>query len=209
MTAASSNNAPASSITAIQQQKQTLRKEVRRRRRSLTPRQQQQAALRLFHKLGTSALFRFSKRIAFTVARDGEIDPQLLLHAALKHGKACYLPVMNRFGESKLCFRRWQPGQKLAKGSYAIPEPRLGRLCPARSLSLVLMPLVGFDADCNRLGMGKGFYDHTFAFLRKSRRQRPVLLGLAHECQKVERLEVASWDVPLGGIVTDQHWYHG
>ncbi len=55
--------------------------------------------------------------------------------------------------------------------------------------------------------MGKGFYDHTFAFLLHSKRRSPALLGLAHECQRVESLEVASWDVPLGGVVTDQAWY--
>lgn len=180
---------------------------MRRRRRSLSQQQQQTAARQLYRKLATSSLFRFSKRIAFTLARDGEISPSLLMDAALKRGKACYLPVVNRLGETRLTFRRWQPGQKLLRGPFNIPEPRLGQACPARVLSLVLLPLVAFDAEGNRLGMGKGFYDHTFSFLRSSKRPSPRLLGLAHECQRVEKLEVASWDVPLEGIVTDKKWY--
>jgi 5-formyltetrahydrofolate cyclo-ligase len=193
----------------LQQAKRRLRAELRRRRRALSPRQQKQAALRLLRQVRRSALFRFSRRIAFTLARDGEIDPLPLLHLAQRRGKACYLPVMDRLGVDRLSFRRWMPGQKLVKGAWGIPEPRLASACAPRFLSLVFMPLVGFDSDGNRLGMGKGFYDRSFAFKLRSAAARPVLLGLAHECQRVEKLEVASWDVPLGGIVTDQRWYGG
>lgn len=193
-------------LSPLQHQKKALRAELRRRRRLLSARQQHQAARQLSRLLRASALFRFSKRIAFTLARDGEIDPAPLMRTALQRGKACYLPVMSRVGPPRLQFRRWQPGQRLVQGAFAIPEPR-GQRCPARILSLVLMPLVGFDETGNRLGMGKGFYDRSFAFLRRGQRQRPVLLGLAHECQRVDCLEVASWDVPLRGIVTDRRWY--
>ena len=191
----------------LRQQKRTLRAEMRRRRRSIGPRQQRLAARRLYRRLLQSAQFRFSKRIAFTLARDGEIDPGLLLRAALARGKACYLPVMRRVGEPRLEFRRWLPGLRLVKGAWAIPEPRYGKRCPPWALNLVLLPLVAFDAEGRRLGMGKGFYDRSFAFLLDGRRKGPILLGLAHDCQRVEGLEVASWDVPLQGIVTDQAWY--
>lgn len=182
---------------------------MRRRRGALTLRQQQQASRNLQRQVVRTALFRFSRRIAFTLARDGEIDPMPLLQTALKRGKACYLPVMNRLGEDRLSFRRWLPGQRLIKGAWGIPEPRLAKACAPRFLSLVLMPLVAFDAQGNRLGMGRGFYDRSFAFKAHAQALRPVLLGLAHECQRVEKLEVASWDVPLGGIVTDRQWYEG
>ncbi|MOA48705.1 5-formyltetrahydrofolate cyclo-ligase family protein [compost metagenome] len=56
--------------------------------------------------------------------------------------------------------------------------------------------------------MGKGFYDRTLAYLDRRRNwQKPTLLGLAHECQKVDRLEMASWDVPMQATVTDAGWY--
>jgi 5-formyltetrahydrofolate cyclo-ligase len=101
------------------------------------------------------------------------------------------------------------PGQRLVKGAWGIPEPRLAKACAPRFLSLVFMPLVAFDTQGNRLGMGRGFYDRSFAFKARAQAKRPVLLGLAHECQRVEKLEVASWDVPLGGIVTDRQWLAG
>ena len=204
-----SSNSPATSeaLAELQRNKRQLRAEMRRRRRALGPHQQREAARRLYRRLIQSPLFRHSKRIAFTVARDGEIDPSLLLKAALRRGKACYLPVMSRVGEPRLEFRRWSPGQRMTRGAFAIPEPRHGKRLPPWALGLVLLPLVAFDADGRRLGMGKGFYDRSFAFLARGGRTRPALVGLAHECQRVERLEVASWDVPLKGIVTDQAWY--
>jgi len=198
-------SAPA--IDLLQQQKRRIRTDMRRLRRALTSRQQKQASRALHRHVVRTALFRLSRRIAFTLARDGEIDPLPLLQTALKRGKACYLPVMNRLGEDRLSFRRWLPGQRLVKGAWGIPEPRLAKACAPRFLSLVLLPLVAFDARGNRLGMGKGFYDRSFAFKQRAQASRPTLVGMAHECQRVEELEVASWDVPLAGIVTDQRWY--
>lgn len=189
--------------------KSALRKELRKRRRALSAAQQKTAARYLYRRLVTSPLFRFSQRIAFTMAADGEIDPSLLLATAQGRGKECYLPVLNVVGEPRLRFKRWRKGEALHRNFYGIAEPRRGRYCPPRALSLVLMPLVGFDAGANRIGMGKGYYDRTFAFRRHSARRRPVLLGLAHECQRVEKLEVEAWDLPLDGVVTDGTWYRG
>ena len=56
--------------------------------------------------------------------------------------------------------------------------------------------------------MGGGFYDRSLAYLaRRQSWRKPTLLGLAHECQKVGKLNQASWDVPLQGTVTDRAWY--
>lgn len=180
---------------------------MRKRRRALTRAQQKHAASRLFRLVATSSLFRFSRRIAFSLANDGEISPHLLLQEAQQRGKQCYLPVLHPVGPARLQFKEWKKGHPLHKNQFGIPEPRDGKRCAPRALSLVLMPLVAFDATGNRLGMGKGYYDRTFAFLGRSASRRPRLLGLAHECQRVEKLEVESWDLPLDGIVTDEDWY--
>ena len=67
---------------------------------------------------------------------------------------------------------------------------------------------MGFDECGNRMGMGGGFYDRTFAFLNTdSKPKRPTLIGLAHECQKVDSLESESWDIPMDWIVTGKRTY--
>ena len=69
------------------------------------------------------------------------------------------------------------------------------------------MPLVAFDKQGNRLGMGGGFYDRTLARLHEQNWQKPQLIGLAHECQKVDALPIESWDVPLKTIITPDKTY--
>jgi 5-formyltetrahydrofolate cyclo-ligase len=76
---------------------------------------------------------------------------------------------------------------------------------PARSLSVVLMPLLGFDGAGTRLGSGAGYYDRVFAFRRRRHSwHRPLLVGVAFACQRVDHIELGRHDVPLDAIVTEQ-----
>ena len=187
-----------------------LRRMLRKARRALTPSQQRQAARGLYKQLSQQPLFRRAKHISLYLPTDGEIDPRLLLRAAQRRGKATYLPVLSAWPRTKMVFQRVRPGEKLKLNRFRILEPRhnLARQRKVWALDLVLLPLVGFDDVGGRLGMGGGFYDRSLAYLaRRHDWRKPTLLGLAHECQKVERLAQASWDVPLQGTVTDRGWY--
>lgn len=189
-----------------------LRREARERRRSLSSEQQVLASGTLCKKLGDHPLFQQAHSIAMFIAADGEIDLKPLMERCVEAGKHCYLPAIDRDNPELLMFLHYQPGDKLRKTALGVLEPILnpedenGRSAP-QDLDLVLTPLVAFDSDCNRMGMGKGYYDKTFAFKREAR--KPVLLGVAHECQRVDRLETAWWDVPLDGIMTPDSFYEG
>ncbi|MGE6793601.1 5-formyltetrahydrofolate cyclo-ligase [Pseudomonas guineae] len=187
-----------------------LRRHLRVKRRALSCHAQRQAAHGLYKQLAQHPLFRRSRQIAMYLPNDGEIDPRALLRAAQQRGKATYLPVLNPWPRSKMVFQRVRAGEPLRKNRFGIYEPR--RNCQRQrktwTLDLVLLPLVGFDRHGARLGMGGGFYDRSLAFRRLRKNwHKPTLLGLAHECQQVERLTMASWDVPLQGTVTDKAWY--
>jgi len=187
-----------------------LRRMLRKARRALTPSQQRQAARGLYKQLAQHPQFRRAKHISLYLPTDGEIDPRLLLRAAQRRGKATYLPVLSAWPRTKMVFQRIRPGEKLKPNRFRILEPRanLARQRKVWTLDLVLLPLVGFDDVGGRLGMGGGFYDRSLAYMaRRKTWRKPTLLGLAHECQKVERLAQASWDVPLQGTVTDKAWY--
>ncbi|GFM49947.1 5-formyltetrahydrofolate cyclo-ligase [Pseudomonas cichorii] len=187
-----------------------LRRQLRKARRALTPGQQRAAALGLYRQLAQHPLFRRARHISLYLPMDGEIDPRLLLRAAQRRGKATYLPVLDAWPRTKMVFQRVRPGEKFIPNRFRIPEPRINRARQRRiwALDLILMPLVGFDDEGGRLGMGGGFYDRSLAYLaRRKTWKKPLLLGLAHECQKVERLAQASWDVPLQGTVSDSRWY--
>ena len=187
-----------------------LRRQLRAARRALTPLQQRRAALELYRQLAQHPLFRRSRHIAMYLPNDAEIDPRLLLRAAQRRGKHTYLPVLNDWPRTKMVFQRVVAGEKLRPNRFGIPEPHIQRALHRKvwALDLILLPLVGFDELGGRLGMGGGFYDRSLAYRgRRSAWHKPILLGLAHECQKVEKLSQASWDVPLQGTLTDQGWY--
>ncbi len=187
-----------------------LRRLLRQCRRQLSPVEQRRAARDLYRQLAQHPLFRRARHIALYLPNDGEIDPRALLVEAQLRGKSVYLPVLNSWPRTHMAFQRIDPGEQLRPNRFGIPEPRPSRLRQRRAwaLDLILMPLVGFDAHGGRLGMGGGFYDRGLAFLHVRKRwHKPTLLGLAHECQQVDRLALACWDIPLQATVTDGGWY--
>ncbi|WP_370279282.1 5-formyltetrahydrofolate cyclo-ligase [Pontibacterium sp.] len=192
--------------------RQQLRQEIRRKRRALTKPQQIKAAKRLHAQICRRPEFIRARHIALYLPNDGEIDPRPLLESCWKMGKKTYLPVLHPILHNRLWFVPFDRSTKLVRNIYNIEEPPLLKSPrrPPWALDMVLLPLVAFDADGNRMGMGGGYYDRTFSF--KSRRQNiqgPKLVGLAHELQRVERLPVESWDIPLAGIITDEDCYMG
>ncbi|SEQ72252.1 5-formyltetrahydrofolate cyclo-ligase [Pseudomonas sp. NFACC02] len=187
-----------------------LRRLLRKVRRALNRAEQRQAAQGLYRQLAQNPLFRRARHVSLYLPMDGEIDPRLLLREAQRRGKKTYLPVLSAWPRTKMVFQRVKPGEKFRPNRFRIPEPRIDARKQRKiwALDLILMPLVGFDDQGGRLGMGGGFYDRSLAYqARRKAWQKPVLLGLAHECQKVGKLAVASWDVPLQGTVSDKRWY--
>lgn len=187
----------------LEQHKKQLRQALRGTRNALSTAQQALAGQHLEHVIVNSDYFKNAQHIALYLANDGEVDPHYVLTQAVAAGKCCYLPVLTPDG--KLWFSLYEPGDSLHPNHFGIPEPKQSSRRPAEQLDLVLMPLVGFDRLGGRLGMGGGFYDKTFAFIKQpGSNNSPKLLGLAHSCQEVEKLELASWDIPLSAVATDK-----
>lgn len=179
-----------------------LRRTLRQRRRNLTRHQQQRAARQLADLALRRPELARARDIALYLPQDGEISPLPLLDALLAQGRRIYLPVL-RPG-SQLRFRRY-PAARMRSNRFGIPEP-LGRDYRPRQLDLVFLPLVGFDRYGGRLGMGGGYYDRSFAFVRGGILRQPLLVGLGHAFQEVARLPVEPWDVPLAAIATERRW---
>ncbi len=187
----------------------SLRKKLRQQRRSLSAMQRQEKAHLVCQQIVTSSFFRRSRRVALYLACDHELDPLALLSQALEMGKRVYLPVLSAHRPGKVSFAPFRAGDGLLPNRWGILEPDqlISRLAQPLSLDLVFVPLVGFDADCNRMGMGKGYYDRTFAYRQRLGFQRPRLVGLAYENQKVDRIPVSDWDVPLDAVITESGIY--
>ncbi len=189
----------------------TVRKNMRAARRALTPSQQKHAAHGLLIQVLRHPLYLKSRRIAFYLPNDGEIDPTAALLEALNRAKCCYLPVLYRGGENRLLFGRTRSLDDLQLNRFGIPEPNIAKYgwVFSNELDLIFAPLVAFDDHGNRIGMGGGFYDRSLRQLRTARNwQRPYVIGLAHEFQHVDTIGRNAWDVPLRGVITDQEIYH-
>ena len=187
-----------------------LRRHLRGLRRGLSGTEQRHHARALVRVLGRHPAFLRATRIGLYWPADGEIDPRPLMALPQSRRKRWQLPVLRPRPSPMLWFLGYRPGEPTIRNRFGIPEPerRNRRLRAAMSLDLLLLPLVGFDPDCNRMGMGGGFYDQTLAYLLRRRHwRRPRLIGLAHECQRVERLPVRPWDVPLDLVVTEVRVY--
>ncbi len=188
----------------------TTADEIRRRNRELRAALDADALARAAAALRARLLelpvYREARRIAAYFAVNGEIDLGPLIESALDAGKQVYLPNLDR---ETLRFSPYFHGQKMRINRYRLPEPDVDddAMLEPRELDLVLAPLVAFDAARNRLGMGGGFYDRSFAFRRDPGCDQPALVGVAHELQRVDALVPKPWDVRLDMVVTDQAVY--
>jgi 5-formyltetrahydrofolate cyclo-ligase len=185
-----------------------LRDTLRRKRRSLPAPLAAASARLLAQHVSHHPLLHNRQHIAAYIANDGEIDPHPLLQQLWAQGKTVYLPVLMPFVRGKLWFARYCPGDALVPNRFGIPEPQRLHLVAPRYLDLVLTPLVAFDDSGHRIGMGGGYYDRSFAFLRTRQHWRkPVLLGLAYEFQRQRAIAPDRWNVPLDAIATEQDCY--
>jgi 5-formyltetrahydrofolate cyclo-ligase len=187
-----------------------LRNRLRGARRALSGREQRAHSERVARLLSGSAVFQRARRIAVYLTDDGELDLGPVVARARSSGKRLFLPVLRPRPQRSLWLCEFRPGDPLRSNRFGIgePDPRRRRPVVPWGLDLVLVPLVGFDEAGNRLGMGGGFYDRSFAYRRRRRCwHKPRLIGIAHECQKLRHITHRGWDVGLDGVVTERCFY--
>lgn len=194
--------------------KQTLRRQIKQQRQALSQQQQHTAEHSLTTLLLQQPAINTSQHIALYLPHKGEISLQAFAKKAWEAGKNLYLPVINPTHSSNpeapsMRFKLWEASTPLIKNNFGIAEPNTEQCINPEQLDLVLMPLVAFDKKGNRLGMGGGFYDKTFAFKKTNPQQKPLLVGIAHAFQEVDALSTNSWDVTMNGIATDKNifWF--
>lgn len=116
-----------------------------------------------------------------------------------------FVPIIKE--NHQMVFARIDDDTRLVKNSFGILEPDPANAQPvcAATLDAVLVPLVGFDEHCHRMGMGGGFYDRAFAARKESPDSNaiPLLIGVAYDVQQTSDVMPDWWDVPLDIVVTE------
>ena len=183
-----------------QTRRNQLRQQIRKTRANLTALQQQQAEDSITQQALAFIEERNAQHIALYVSFDGEISTDKLIKTLWAQDKHVYLPVLHPFNPNHLLFLRYLPDTPMVKNKFGIWEPKLNvqNVLPLDELDILFTPLVAFDKQGNRLGMGGGFYDRT---LQNWRNSSFIPVGLAHQCQQVEQLLTEAWDVPLHQIL--------
>lgn len=190
---------PDSNKTSLRENKRQLRSQFPQLQQDLLTKQ-------ICHHIVNTAIFKASQNIASYFAMPGEVKTDGLIESLWRAEKHCYLPVLNPIGEHSLVFIPYQSNDILQNNRYGIAEPLFveHKIFPAPQLDLVFLPLLAFDNQGQRLGMGAGYYDRTFAFLRQqSRPSKPLLIGLAYEWQRTPYVIAEPWDIPLDGVCTE------
>ena len=184
-------------------EKKSIRQEMRAKRLVLTPKQQNCAAHHLVRQARKHISILSSKRVLAYQAHAGEISPYALINKIKPLN--LYLPKITHYRQGLM---RFYPSHTLnTRNRYGILEPNaIGEPTNANHFDLILVPLVAFDRNGNRLGMGAGYYDRALAHLAHQPSTRPKLLGLAYHFQETHSVKSEPLDIPLDAIITDREF---
>lgn len=185
--------------------KQALRQTLRGIRENLSVAYRQKSSAQVCARIKKLNQYRYAKRIALYHPARGEIDLGAIWQSAPLQGKFCYFPAITP--EKSLSFLPATPATPFRKNPYGIAEPdvELSKAIKPEDLDLIFVPLVGFDEQGTRLGMGAGYYDRTFA-----QKKHPLLIGVAYEFQRQFFIVPHEWDIPLQAVITPTttYWCH-
>ncbi len=136
------------------------------------------------------------RAIGFYWPFKGEYDPRPLMRWLHGQGVRLLLPVVVERAKP-LVFREWWPGIRMVPGIWDIPVPAGGEAVLPDAL---VVPLVGFDGGCYRLGHGGGYYDRTLAALP----EKPLAIGVGFEPCALETIHPQPHDIPMDLILTER-----
>ncbi len=180
-----------------------LRQKIRDLRKSISPELHAHYSSQLIDQFARSERIKNANCVALYFSVDGEIDTKGVIEWCLARGKKVALPVLHPFSKGHLLFLNYDKDTIMVKNKYGIPEPELNvnYVIPLNHIDILFTPMVAFDKDGNRLGMGGGYYDRTLQTYHNEKKG-PYPIGLALDIQEVETLPTEIWDVPLPEIIT-------
>ena len=174
-----------------------LRASLLTQRLALSPSQVQAESQRLCDALHSLDAVKQAKRLVSYCATNNEIDPSAFVNACIEKGMPVYIPKCIN-GQYKLVLidadTKWQ------RGAFQILEPEengplLDESARTDAATAWLVPGLGFSADKQRIGYGKGIYDHLLA------QTAGFKLGLAYRFQSGLNFEPEAHDIAMSAVL--------
>jgi 5-formyltetrahydrofolate cyclo-ligase len=145
-----------------------------------------------------SAVFKPGYTLASYQKTGSEVSAAVILTTANALGVMTALPFIGARGDA-MRFKLWRSGAALVKSPYGFLQP--GADAPEAAPDIILVPLLGFDRDMNRIGQGAGHYDRIFILFPNALR-----VGLSWSCQEISAIPIDPWDIPLDAVLTEKEW---
>jgi 5-formyltetrahydrofolate cyclo-ligase len=181
--------------TLIAKQKEVLRTELKQRRNAIPADAKTRAGQHIANSAITFAYEGMKTGLYHAMPHEAPTQP--LAEALWALGCRVYLPRLQT--DRLLTFRRWERDSVLQPDRLNIPSPTDSQSdINVERLDLLFIPLVGFDQNGHRLGMGGGYYDKTLA-----QASNAVKIGLAFDCQEVAGLPIEKHDIRLDVLITE------
>ena len=190
---------------SLKDAKAELRKAIIERRAALSLPARQTANRAISKQVLALGGFNDAQTVMAYMNIAAEFSTSEIVRAALDRDKLLVLPKVNRAEQRLDLYRVDNIDTDLTPGTWGIPEPNPERCekISAEEIDFVLIPGIAFDADCNRLGYGGGYYDRLLEDLGPF----TSLVAPAFSVQIVGRVPIEPHDIPLNLIVTEQQKY--
>ncbi|MDA7576558.1 5-formyltetrahydrofolate cyclo-ligase [Candidatus Pelagibacter sp.] len=156
------------------------------------------------YKISLDKFYSFLKTNRFNLKNLGgyypsnyEFDDLKILEFLEKKNYKISLPIIKK--NNQMDFFKWSKNDPLKINKYGIPEPVSSKIFYP---DILLVPLVGYDSDLNRLGYGGGFYDRYIEKIEKIK--KVIKIGLAFSYQKLKKVPINQYDKKLDIIITEK-----
>jgi 5-formyltetrahydrofolate cyclo-ligase len=127
-----------------------------------------------------------------------EVDDLALLRKFKRNKFIVSLPVIKK--NFQMDFYPWSFSEPLKINRYGIPEPETENIVYP---DVLLIPLLAFDKNLNRLGYGGGYYDRLIK--KFSKKKNIIKIGLAFAIQEIDKVPINAYDEKLDYIVTNKY----
>ena len=166
--------------------------------------QREKASDEICRRVVASREFFASSLVGCYLPMHDEVDTRAIIESAWRANKRIFVPILRNNREMLFC--EICPETELQQNHFGVWEPTRGFLIAPQKLDIAITPTVAFDNDRNRIGMGGGYYDRCFSFLRhRTHWFRPKLIGVAFQCQEVENISPNPWDIRLYRVISDKN----